>query len=205
MYTYLYPLLLESSSYQPPSHPPRSPQSPKLSSLRYTAGSHYFIPDGAYMSVSISQIIPSPSYPPSTICSLHLHLYSICPANRFIGTICPDSTYVVFYLCKILTQFQSETSTRRHILRKSSFNPFPFYPNPLPPSIGHLLSLGFALSLTINVSKCACVSYPSLRPMESYCTLAFTTVSCFYSLNKISWGLLHDVTYNIPHSCLITA
>ena len=103
MYTYLYPLLLESSSYQPPSHPPRSPQSPKLSSLRYTAGSHYFIPDSAYMSVSISQIIPSPSYPPSTICSLHLHLYYICPANRFIGTICPDSTYVVFYLCKILT------------------------------------------------------------------------------------------------------
>ena len=60
----------------------------------------YFIHISVYMSIPISQFIPSTTTPPTTfppwcpyVCSLHPCLY-FCPANRFICTIFPDSTYM---------------------------------------------------------------------------------------------------------------
>ena len=73
-----------------PSHPSRSSQSTRLSSLHYTVGSHYLSVlhmVSVYMSILISQFIPPHLSPPVSKCpfptshvfSLHLHLY-FCPS-----------------------------------------------------------------------------------------------------------------------------
>ena len=76
-----------------PSHPSRSPQSTKLSSLCYTAGSHQrsilhtvvFICQSSCPNICLTH--PFPPFP--HVCSLHLCLYS-CPANRLICKIFLD-------------------------------------------------------------------------------------------------------------------
>ena len=58
----------------------------------------YFQHGDIYISVLFSQFMPpSPSPAVSTVCSLHLCLYS-CPANRFISTIFLDSIYMCVYV-----------------------------------------------------------------------------------------------------------
>ena len=60
---------------------------------------NHFIHISVYMSIPISQFMPSPP-PPTTfppwcpyVCSLHLCL-NFCPANQFICSIFPGSTYM---------------------------------------------------------------------------------------------------------------
>ena len=60
LYVYIYPI---SWIFPPTSHPSRSPQSTKLSSLRYTAGSHQL--SVFHMVVYIYQSLsPNKSHPP---------------------------------------------------------------------------------------------------------------------------------------------
>ena len=63
LYEYIYPLPLEPPPPAPPSHPARASQSPRLSSLCYTAPC--FKHGSAYMLIPLSQLIP-PS--PSPLC-----------------------------------------------------------------------------------------------------------------------------------------
>ena len=73
-------LPLGPPSHLPISHPSRSWQSTKVSSLCYTAASHYFAHGTVYLSMPISQFVPpSPSPVPALcpqFCSLYLHFYS---------------------------------------------------------------------------------------------------------------------------------
>ena len=78
----------------PPSHPSRSSQSTELSSLWYTAASHYL-----YMAAYVATLCLSLSLLPllcPKVHSLWLHLYSFL-ADRFISTTFLDSIDIIFH------------------------------------------------------------------------------------------------------------
>ena len=91
------PLPLEPLSHCTPAHRCRSSQSTELSSLYYTAASHW--PSISHVTVYICQHYSLNSSHPllPLLCpqvhTIHLHLYS-CPENRFTSTISPDFIYI---------------------------------------------------------------------------------------------------------------
>ena len=78
MYTYIPSLLDLSPTPTPPSHPSRSSQSTKLSSLCYTAGSHQL--SILHMAVNIRES-QSPNSSPSPYPQVH-SLVSLCLYSR---------------------------------------------------------------------------------------------------------------------------
>ena len=87
-HTHTLPLAIPSNTS---SHPSRSSQSTKLSSLCYIAACHwlFYTCECIYANAILPVRLTLPSAPCSHICSLGLHLYS-CSANRLICTIFLD-------------------------------------------------------------------------------------------------------------------
>ena len=88
VYVYIYPLPLWPPSLTP--HPTdlghhRAPSWVPCA-LQWLPTTIYFAHGSIFMSILISQSVPSLPQLSSSVCSLHLCLYS-CPANRFISTI----------------------------------------------------------------------------------------------------------------------
>ena len=76
----------------PPSHPSRLSQSTQLSSLCYTAASHYVTHGSVYMSMLLSQFVP-PAPPPDHVQKSIPYICASVPVLQigFINTIFLDS------------------------------------------------------------------------------------------------------------------
>ena len=137
-----------------PSHTSRLSQSTGLSSLCYTANSHWLsiLHMVTHVSVLLSQFVPPSASPAvSEVCSLCLCLYS-CPANRFISIIFLDSIYMRYYMKFVflfwLTLLCITGSRFIHLTRTYSKVSFLWLSN-IPLSMCITTSLSFHLSMDI--------------------------------------------------------
>ena len=93
---FAYILSFLTLSPSPSSHSPRSSQSTDLSSLQYTAGSHYYLFytwQCVYVNVTLS-ICPTLPFPPVSICSFSTSGSLFLPGKQVHLTIFPESMYM---------------------------------------------------------------------------------------------------------------
>ena len=150
----MYASLLDLPATLPQFHPSRSPQSTRLSSLSYAAGSHE--PSILHLVVYTGQVQSSSSFHPHSLLSCpylhsqHLHLYYY-PANRFICIIFLDSYICItiwylffsFWLHSLWQALGSSTS-----LQLTQIHPFLWLSN-IPLCICTISSLSINLSVDI--------------------------------------------------------